>query len=328
MLRCLNIFIRLFLLQALFVHSIPGCKQPCYTQNQIPGCPYSEPVWYPDGSFLGFNHQVVKSVSITNPCYPFHSVTFYDDSNGFWLINRDGTHMRRVTTFQMNEPAWSPDGHWIAFGLGTTEQIFKMYFDGTNFDTSHIVALTNNSGSNFHPSWSPQSDTIYYESNQFHPGSTFQVYKMASDGTGQILIGNKGPDSAVSGSPFCTSDKTIIHTRVDHQSGYIFSMNTNGYQVSQLTQAIGSDQIITYPTYYNNNLYYQNFGIWNTHMDGSGLIKLCMSSTKGFSISKDGIIAYSDFGSMESSVVDKTHGVIWTMNIDGTNQQPLTFNNY
>lgn len=327
--RFLFFLFKLLLPLFVFTYLSTGCKDnSCLRQNLISKCPYTDPVWFPNGMFLGFNHQVVKSVHVVNPCYPFYAVTFYDDSSGFWLIDKDRSHMRRVTTFSLNEPAWSPDGNWIAFGLSFTEQIFKMHFDGVNFDTANIIALTNNGGSNFHPSWGPQSDTIYYTSNQIHPGLTYQIYKMAADGTGQTLIGNKGLDSLVSDNPFCTSDKTIIHIRVDRESAYIFSMDTNGDQVTQLTQGVSLGQGMNCANYFNNNLYWQGSGVWTTHMDGTGLTQLCMNSTKGFSISKDGIIAYSDFSDMESSVIDKTHGVIWTMNIDGSNQQPLTFNNY
>jgi hypothetical protein len=105
-------------------------------------------------------------------------------------------------------------------------------------------------------------------------------------------------------------------------------MDLNGDSVKQLTTYNGIYELIFYPTYYNKTLYYQNSGIWRVNMDGTGLVKLCASSTIGFSISKDGIIAYPDFSSDESSIVDKTHGVIWTMNADGSNQKPLTFNNY
>jgi dipeptidyl aminopeptidase/acylaminoacyl peptidase len=309
----------------LFIISFESCKESCYTLDMTPACPYSQPVWYPDGSMLGFNHQSVKSVSVSGPCSPFYYVNFYDDSDGFWLVNKDGTNMHRVTRFEITAPAWSPDGKWIAFVKG--DQICKMGFDGTNFDTSHIITLTNNTD-NFYTCWNTNSDTIYYASYQGHPGLGYQIYKMAADGTGQTLIGNKGPDSLASVSPFCTTDNKIIHVRGDTLSQYIFSMNSNGDSVRQLTKYEGTYEFIDYPTYYNNNLYYQNEGIWRVNMDGSGLVQLCTSSTRGFSISKDGIIVYPDFGSLETSVVDKTHGVIWTMNTDGSNQKPLTYNNY
>jgi Tol biopolymer transport system component len=317
---------KISLLVFLYFSFFTGCKETCFTQGLIPGCPYTEPVWYPDGTVLGFNHQVVKSIEITNPCFPFHSVTFFDDSNGFWLVNKDGTNMRRVTTFQLNTASWSPDGKWIAFSKNG--QICKMAFDGTTFDTLHIFTLTFNGANHFFPCWSPLGDSLYFDSDEQNPGKPFQIYKMASDGTGISVIGNRGTDSVYSRFPYCSPTREIIHIRGDSLSTYVFSMQTDGSQVRQLTYNTSPNKYINNPVYFNNYIFYQDAGIWRTNIDGSGIIKLCMSSTQGFSISKDGIIAYSDFGSLESSVVDKTHGVIWTMNIDGTNQQPLTFNIY
>ncbi len=308
-----------------FTYLSTSCKETCYTQNLIPGCPYSDPVWHPSGTILGFNHQVVKSIAITNPCFPFYSVTFYDDSTGFWLVNKDGTNMRRVTNFSLNTPSWSPDGKWIAFA--NDGQISKMSFDGANFDTANIITITN-AGNHFFPSWSPQSDTLYFDSDELNPGKPYQIYKIAADGTGLTLIGNKGLDSVYSRYPFCTSAKKILHIRGDSLSTYVFSMESDGSQVTQLTQNISPNNYISSPASFGNYIFYQDAGIWRTNADGTGVVELCMSSTKVYSISKDGTIAYSDFSSMESSVVDKTHGVIWTMNIDGSNQQPLTFNNY
>jgi Tol biopolymer transport system component len=217
--QILSSSLRIYTPLFLFIISFESCKENCYTLNTTPGCPYSQPVWLPDGNRIGFNHQVVKSVEISNPCFPFYSVTFYGDSDGFWLMNKDGSNMCRATTFELQTPAWSPDGKWIAFVEG--EQIYKMGFDGANFDTTNIIALSNNSGSNFSPAWSLQSDTIYYTSNQVHPGLTFQIYKMAADGTGQTLIGNKGLDSLVSGWPFYTPDKKIfIHELINYRNIY------------------------------------------------------------------------------------------------------------
>jgi len=306
--------------------AVSNCKEPCYTQGLIPGCPYSDPVWYPDGSFVGFNHQVVKTIGISNPCNPFYNVTFYDDSNGFWMMKRDGTGMRRLINYPLNTPAWSPDGKWIAFNAGG--QIFKMPFDGKNFDTLNIVPLTKASANCYYPTWSPKSDSIYFDSNEQNPTRPYQIHKMAADGTGDTVIGNKGPDSVYSRFPFCSSTNTIFHIRGDSLSTYIFSMNANGDQVLQRTTNVSPNIYITNPVSFSVYLFYQDIGIWRTNLDGSGLVKLCDFSSKGFSISKDGIIAYSNYSATETGVVDKTHGVIWIMNIDGSNQQPITFNNY
>lgn len=314
----------LFVFASLFI----SCKrnENCLSLNLVPTSPYSNPVWNPDGTVLGFNHQVLKSVSVINPCHPYYSCSFYSDSNGFWLINKDGTGMHRVTSFQLDAPVWSPDGKWIAFCNGG--QISKMQFDGANFDTSHILTLTSKGTNHFFPSWSPQGDTIYFDSDEANPGKPFQIYKMASDGTGLTRIGDKGIDSVYSRYPFCTAGKNILHIRGDSLSTHVFSMDTNGDQVLQLTNNISPNIYINNPASFNNKIFYQDKGIWTSNMDGSTLTRLCINSTLGFSIAKDGVIAYVNFSNTDTAMVDKTHGVIWLMNADGSNPEPFMYNIY
>jgi len=314
----------IFAVSNLFFGCTPSGE--CLSLNLVPISPYSNPVWYPDGTMLGFNHQVLKSVSVINPCHPYYSCSFYSDSNGFWLIKKDGSGMHRVTSFQLDAPAWRPDGKWIAFCNGG--QISKMQFDGANFDTSHILTLTSKGTNHFFPSWSPQGDTIYFDSDEANPGKPFQIYKMASDGTGLTRIGDKGVDSVYSRYPFCTPDNKILHIRGDSLSTHVFSMDTNGDQVLRLTNNISPNIYINNPASFNNEIYYQDKGIWTSNMDGSALTRLCINSTQGFSIANDGAIAFVNFSNTDTAMVDKTHGVIWLMNADGSNPGPFTFNIY
>ena len=270
----------------------------------LPISPYSSPVWYPDGSILGFNH------------LPF------SDSDGFWLVNRDGSDMRRMTNFELSYPSWSPDGKWIAFS--SQGQICKMPFDGTRFDTTQIIQLTSGFGC-LSPAWSNAGDTIYFaEEQDLH----FQVYKMAADGTGQVNIGDSGPDSISSTEPYCSSSNEILHIRADSVSENVFTMDGNGNNVRQLTFNINSHMIHN-PRYYNGKVYYEEYGIWTANMDGSELRMIVPYSTQGFSIAKDGTIAYVNLDMIDNSpnsVVDRTHGVIWTAGPDGSNRKQLTFN--
>jgi hypothetical protein len=318
-------YISILLILINFLHS---CKPhtDCYGLGLVPISPYSNPVWYPDGSMLGFNHQPLKSVAVINPCHPYYLCDYYSDSIGFWLINKDGSNMRRATFFQLETPAWSPDGKWIAFSNGG--QIYKMPFDGNNFDTANVFRLTSDSYNHFFPSWSPEADTIYYDSDKANTSSPYQVYKMAADGSGQTIIGNKGIDSIYSRDPYCTPDKQILHVRGDSTSTHVFSMDTNGDNVKQVTKNISSRIYIGNPEYFNNKIFYQDNGVWSANTDGSALIQLCFNSTQRFSISKEGIIAYVNFSNTDTAKIDKTHGTIWIMNADGSNQRSFTFNNY
>jgi Tol biopolymer transport system component len=327
-----NLLKNIFLLFFPFL-LFQDCKhnEDCLTANLIPVSPYNGPLWYPDGSMLGFNHIPLQSMTKTSQgsCSPVYSYSYSLDSAGFWLINRDGTGMKRVTNFLLQDPSWSPDGKWIAYCNGG--EIYKMPFDGLKFDTTNIVQLTTGAAAHFFPSWSLLGDTIYFDSDMRDTTMPFQIYKMGSDGTGQTLIGNKGIDSIYSREPFCTTGNQILHIRGGKESTHVFTMDTNGEDVKQITNNISPRIYIHNPRAYGAKVFYEDYGIWSSDMDGSSLQQIAESSTQGFSIAPDGTIAYVNLDLTDgspNSVIDQTHGVIWLMNSDGTNKSQFTFNNY
>jgi Tol biopolymer transport system component len=324
-------------LQFLFILFLPAiffisCKQneDCLSQNMLPVSPYSSPVWYPDGTILGFNHIPLQAVNKASQgsCSPVYTYGYFSDSAGFWLMNRNGSAMRRVTTFLLQDPSWSPDGKWMAFCNGG--EIYKMAFDGSNLDTTDIIQLTKDNSEHFFPSWSPLGDTIYYDSDMKNTSQPFQIYKMASDGTGQTIIGDKGIDSVYSREPFCTPGNQVLHIRGDQQSTHVFTMDSRGGNVKQLTDNVSPNIYIHNPRAFGNKIFFEDYGVWSSNTDGSGLQQITESSTQGFSIASDGTIAYVNLDITDgspNSVIDQTHGVIWIMNADGTNKSQLTFNN-
>jgi hypothetical protein len=59
----------------------------------------------------------------------------------------------------------------------------------------------------------------------------YNLWKMASDGSGQVNIGNKGPDTLSSRQPNCPITNQIIHIRLIGTNEEVFTMNPNGQNV-------------------------------------------------------------------------------------------------
>jgi Tol biopolymer transport system component/uncharacterized protein YjdB len=88
-----------------------------------------------------------------------------------WVMNADGTNARNLTSdlprdLARGEPAWSPDGQWIAFSQsrGTAGpgrgSIWIMRADGS---AKRQVTLHPDNGFDLHPSWSPDGQRIAFQ---------------------------------------------------------------------------------------------------------------------------------------------------------------------
>jgi Tol biopolymer transport system component len=313
-----------FILLITLAICIASCKKhrspECFAPAIVPYQPYSNPVWHPNGQLLGFNHtpQVGVFANGTPPCV-WYMNTVKQDSAGFYLMNKDGTGLRRVTNFYLNTPSWSPDGNWIAFSI--PPHIYKMHFNGFSFDTADIIQLTT-TGANFFPCWTANSDTIYFDSNNNAPQGTsfYSIWKMANDGSGKIRL-TQSVGIGDTRQPFVGTDNKIYYVGYVASQSEVLSMNKDGSNPIQVTFNSGG---VKTPKYWQGKVFCENGKI--NMILSNGTLKQLDSPCDTYDISKNGEIVYSKMD-YDITKYNKQIGTLWIMNADGTNKRQLTFNN-
>ena len=86
-----------------------------------------------------------------------------------WVQELTGDNVRQLTSGPPDErePAWSPDGRWIAFafGSGTSSDIWVVPATG-----GAAIQITSDGAGNTHPTWSPDSQSIAFVSTRSGSG--------------------------------------------------------------------------------------------------------------------------------------------------------------
>lgn len=307
-------------------------KPPCGGIDPliVPEPPYNSPIWHRNGQFIGFNHTPLKRIT-----YPYGEgcwglQEFAGDSTGFWLINPDGTNMRRIFPYTLQTPAWSPDGEWIAFVAGV--QIFKMRFTGTTFDTTTLVQLTTE-GRNFFPAWSPDGQWIVYNKSICEGLNTCGIWLMTSSGTNHRFLAAYGnfPSWHPSGT------RIVYWTVAVTQGGQtigdsLWTYNINANAKTILTFIGGQNRDSRHAKYSPDGSkigFYSSNNLWLMDTTGTNQQQL---TTQGvdvsfglpFSWSPDGTkIVYTVYRSNDWGY---ENGVLWMLNPGTGEKRQLTFN--
>ena len=94
------------------------------------------PSWSPDGARLAFE---VSDLDV--------------GTSSIRVVDRDGSHLARITPRGLNaeEPAWSPDGEWIAFVAWRKGAGYDLYV--VHPDGSGLQRVTRTKADEFSPSW-------------------------------------------------------------------------------------------------------------------------------------------------------------------------------
>ena len=219
------------------------------------------------------------------------------------LWDVDGTNPRRVYQDDVTVMGleWSRDGHWLTFGAGgffldrsrQPAEIMIMKADG-----SDVHAVTSGPGNAGFPSWSPDGTEIVYRYwTENERGEGLRIVDVA---TGKSRVLTTEYDTLPFWSP---KGDVIMFTRYapDDRFSYdefdLYTIRPGGADLTRLTDAEGNDA----------------HSLWSP--DGNFIL---------FSSSRFG---YKD----ESPLVinqPQPYAELFIMNADGSNQRPLTDNQY
>ena len=202
-----------------------------------------QPSFSPDGAWIVFERDASPS------------------SNGVWLIRRDGTGLRRVTSNPFKrrdtcgcdtDPNFSPDGKWISFvrikAQHTKQALFMVRRNGTGLRQvtpySWEVAIKHD--------WSPDGRLIVLTTNAdfVRPNESANIVTIRPDGSGKTELTRftGGKENAFAGS--FSPDGTQIVFRLEEGDSYSLAvMDLDGGNIRRLTTGKDKPRFIDWGTH-------------------------------------------------------------------------------
>jgi TolB protein len=155
---------------------------------------------------------------------------------GIWALDVAAGAMSFVPhTEDGFQPAWSPDGDWIAFSRdsGGDAELWKVRTDG-----SDLTQLTNNAAEDWEAAWSPDGTKIAF--TREGAGGSTSIMRIAAGGGGEQAV---TPAGGFDGAPDWSPDGTrIVFNRfLPTRGNRIFTVAPSGKGLTQVTDGGPND---------------------------------------------------------------------------------------
>ena len=183
------------------------------TEIEIDLVGMTDAVLSPNGEHIVFSLSTAESV----------------DANNLWLMNSDGTDLKKITNMQwlQHEPAWDSRGEWIYFLSGKGGQTHDIWRVSTK--TRQTEQLTVGSLYHFDVAIAAD-DTMAYSSNR---SGDYEIWIQKMNDKAHMLTENDFLDARPNWSP---DGKWIIYESASEGIINIWIMDKDGQFPKQLTQ--------------------------------------------------------------------------------------------
>jgi TolB protein len=240
-----------------------------------------------------------------------------------YVIRPDGSDRRLVAT-EVSQPAFSPDGNWLAANGARDlhENLLLVRPDGND-----LMEITEHTEDGL-PAWSPDGRRLAFSSTR-HGDRQSRIYVLdpvpldGQKAQGRVL--NTGPDDARGAYPTWTSSEQVLYAGCDYTTtpascGLLLMIPDPGPHTPRTVTDYPGD---TAPDAYDERVAFMsdrdgNWEIYVAAFDGSGLTRLTDSAAR------DGLPVWSPDGRTIAFVSDEG-GVwgIWAVQPDGSNRRKL-----
>ncbi|MBL8628085.1 MAG: PD40 domain-containing protein, partial [Rhodospirillaceae bacterium] len=149
-----------------------------------------------------------------------------------YTVAPDGTDLKQLTSgsFDEREPAWSPDGKWIAFSSDRdgTYAIWVMAADGS--EEPRLLTIT--PSNEFAPTWSPDGKRIAYVSDR--PDNA-GIYSISFEGVAERMMAPV--TGAIAGPSWSPNGKSIVFVETTRGGARLKLMDASSTIVTDLSAA-------------------------------------------------------------------------------------------